>query len=69
MRAAPDGGEADTRLAPAWTGERIVRSLVRFELLPPTGVNLDSPRAVRRFMTDHIIDVLGGRPCPNPSTR
>jgi hypothetical protein len=29
--------------------------LLSFELLPTFGVNLDSPRAVRRFVADHIV--------------
>jgi hypothetical protein len=34
--------------------------LLSFELLPPIGVNLDSPRAVRRFVAEHIVDGLTG---------
>ena len=39
-----------------------MRILFSFELLPPMGVNLDSPRAVRRFVTEHIVAGLSGRP-------
>ena len=34
--------------------------LLSFELLPPIGVNLDSPRAVRRFVSEHIVAGLVG---------
>ncbi|MFN3007539.1 TetR/AcrR family transcriptional regulator [Mycolicibacterium wolinskyi] len=62
VRAAQARGEVDARLTPARAAEWIVRLLFSFELLPPMGVNLDSARAVRRFVSDHIIDGLGGRP-------
>ncbi|MHC9296314.1 TetR/AcrR family transcriptional regulator [Mycobacterium sp. LTG2003] len=62
VRAAQGRGEVHAGLAPARAGEWIVRLLFSFELLPPMGVNLDSPRAVRRFVSDHIIDGLRGWP-------
>jgi len=34
--------------------------LLSFELLPPIGVNLDSARAVRRFVAEHIVEGLTG---------
>lgn len=59
VRAAQERGEVRPGLDAARAGEWIVRMLFSFELLPPMGVNLDSPRAVRLFMSDHIIDGLG----------
>lgn len=44
---------------PQRASEWIVRVLLSFELLPPVGVNIDSPRAVRRFICDHIVAGLG----------
>lgn len=62
VRAAQRRGEVDAGVDPGRASEWIVRMLLSFELLPPMGVNLDSPRAVRRFVTDHIVDGLtGGR--------
>ncbi|HEX2212264.1 MAG TPA: TetR/AcrR family transcriptional regulator [Mycobacterium sp.] len=60
VRAAQRRGEVGTDVDPARASEWIVRMLLSFELLPPIGVNLDSPRAVRRFVTDHIVDGLSG---------
>ena len=45
---------------PGRASEWIVRMLLSFELFPPMGVNLDSPRAVRRFVSDHIVAGLTG---------
>lgn len=55
VRAAKDRGEVGAGIAPARASEWIVRLLLSFELLPPIGVNLDSPRAVKRFVSDHIV--------------
>ena len=42
--------------------------LLSFELLPPMGVNLDSPRAVRRFVAEHSSDrgLTGSVPVTQP---
>lgn len=61
VRAAQERGEVGADIAPARASEWIVRMLMSFELLPPIGVNLDSPRAVKRFVTDHIVVGLTGR--------
>ncbi|MUL84375.1 MULTISPECIES: TetR/AcrR family transcriptional regulator [unclassified Mycolicibacterium] len=61
VQAAQQRGEVGPGVAPARAGEWIVRVLLSFELLPPIGVNLDSPRAVKRFVTDHIVAGLSGR--------
>ncbi|BBX93017.1 TetR/AcrR family transcriptional regulator [Mycolicibacterium boenickei] len=61
VRAAQDRGEVGPGIAPARASEWIVRLLLSFELLPPIGVNLDSPRAVKRFVSDHIVVGLTGR--------
>ena len=60
VRAAQQRGEVDTGVDPARASEWIVRMLLSFELLPPIGVNLDSPRAVRRFVSEHIVAGLVG---------
>jgi AcrR family transcriptional regulator len=60
VRAAQRNGEVREDLDPGRASEWIVRMLLSFELLPPIGVNLDSPRAVRRFVTDHIVAGLAG---------
>ncbi|MEZ0049641.1 AcrR family transcriptional regulator [Mycobacterium sp. MAA66] len=60
VKAAQRDGEIGAGIDPARAGEWIVRLLLSFELLPPIGVNLDSPRAVRRFVTDHIVTGLTG---------
>jgi AcrR family transcriptional regulator len=60
IKAAQRDGEIGAGTDPARAGEWIVRLLLSFELLPPIGVNLDNPRAVRRFVTDHIITGLSG---------
>lgn len=55
VKAARDTGEVGVRVSPKKAAEWIVRLLFSFELLPPVGVNLDNPRAVRGFVKDHII--------------
>ena len=55
VKAAQRTGEVSAGVDPARAGEWIVRMLLSFELLPPIGVNLHSPRAVRRFVSDHIV--------------
>jgi AcrR family transcriptional regulator len=60
VRAAQQRGEVAAPLDPARASEWIVRMLLSFELLPPIGVNLNSPRAVRRFVSDHIVAGLTG---------
>jgi AcrR family transcriptional regulator len=60
VKDAQRRGEVGAAVDPARASEWIVRMLLSFELLPPIGVNLDSPRAVRRFVTDHIVDGLSG---------
>lgn len=60
VRAAQDRGEVRKDVDPAHASEWIVRLLLSFEVLPPMGVDLDDPRAVRRFVADHIVAGLGG---------
>ena len=60
VKAAQRNGEVSAGVDPARAGEWIVRMLLSFELLPPIGVNLDSPRTVRRFVSDHIVAGLSG---------
>ncbi|WP_083036864.1 TetR/AcrR family transcriptional regulator [Mycolicibacter algericus] len=60
VRAAQCSGEVSEALDASRAGEWIVRLLFSFELLPPMRVNLDSPRAVRRFVCDHIVAGLSG---------
>ncbi len=60
VRAAQKRGEVGAGVDPGRASEWIVRMLLSFELLPPIGVNLDSPRAVRRFVSDHIVTGLAG---------
>ena len=60
VRAAQRRGEVREDLDAGRASEWIVRMLLSFELLPPIGVNLESPRAVRRFVTDHIVAGLAG---------
>jgi AcrR family transcriptional regulator len=63
VKAARGTGEVGPGVDPARGSEWIVRVLFSFELLPPMGVNLDSPRAVKRFVTDHVvIGLTGGTP-------
>lgn len=60
VRAAQRRGEVVETIDAGRAGEWIVRMLFSFELLPPMRVNLDNPRAVRRFVSDHIINGLTG---------
>lgn len=60
VRAAQQRGEVDAGVDPGRASEWIVRMLLSFELLPPMGVKLDSPRAVRRFVSEHIVAGLTG---------
>lgn len=60
VRAAQKRGEVGAGVDPGRASEWIVRMLLSFELLPPIGVNLDSPRAVRRFVADHVVAGLAG---------
>lgn len=60
VQAAQATGEVGADIDPKKASEWIVRMLLSFELMPPIHVNLDSPRAVRRFVADHI--VAGLRP-------
>jgi AcrR family transcriptional regulator len=60
VRAAQKRGEVGPGVDPGRASEWIVRMLLSFELLPPIGVNLDSPPAVRRFVADHIVAGLAG---------
>ena len=56
QRTGEVGADVDAARASEW----IVRVLLSFELLPPIGVNLDSPRSVKRFVGDHIVTGLTG---------
>ncbi|MUL64513.1 transcriptional regulator [Mycobacterium sp. CBMA 234] len=60
VKAAQRDGEIGAGVDPGRAGEWIVRLLLSFELLPPIGVKLDNPRAIRRFVTDHIVNGLNG---------
>ena len=60
VRAAQHTGEVGVDLDTGRASEWIVRILLSFELLPPIGVNLDSPRSVKRFVGDHIVAGLTG---------
>lgn len=60
VRAAQRDGEVDAAVDPGRASEWIVRMLLSFELLPPIGVNLDSARAVRRFVSEHIVAGFSG---------
>lgn len=62
VRAAQQRDEVDAAVVPARGAEWIVRLLFSFELLPPMGVNLNSPRAVKRLVSDHIVSGLGRTP-------
>jgi hypothetical protein len=61
VQAAQRTGEVGADVDAARASEWIVRMLLSFELLPPIGVNLDSPRSVKRFVGDHIVAGLTGR--------
>ena len=58
VRAAQETGEVDSAIDPRRASEWIIRTLLSFELLPPIAVNLNEPRAVHRFVSDHIITGL-----------
>lgn len=60
VKAAQSSGEVSPGTDPGRAAEWIVRILFSFELLPPMGVNLDSPRAVRRFVTEFAVTGLTG---------
>jgi AcrR family transcriptional regulator len=61
-RAAQRRGEIAENVDVGRAAEWIVRMLFSFELLPPMRVNLENPRAIRRFVSDHIINgMTGGR--------
>src|SRR3954453_10241835 len=60
VRAAQQRGEVGAGVEPGRASEWIVRMLLSFELLPPIGVKLDSPRAVRRFVAEHSVNGLTG---------
>jgi len=60
VKAAQRTGEVDATIDPARASEWIIRMLFSFELIPPVAVNLDHPRAVRRFVSDHIVAGLNG---------
>ncbi len=60
VRSAQRSGEVGANVDPARASEWIVRILLSFELLPPVGVKLDSPRSVKRFVSDHIVAGLTG---------
>ncbi len=60
VEAAQRNGEVAASVDPTRASEWIVRLLFSFELMPPIEVNLDSPRAVRRFVSDHIVAGLTG---------
>ena len=60
VKDAQAAGEIRADIDAARASEWIVRVLFSFELLPPIGVNLENPRAVRRFVCDHIVTGLVG---------
>ena len=60
VKDAQAAGEIRADIDAARASEWIVRVLFSLELLPPIGVNLDNPRAVRRFVCDHIVTGLVG---------
>ncbi|MCU1641312.1 MAG: transcriptional regulator [Nocardia sp.] len=62
VRAAQQRGDVRDGVEPAGAGEWIVRMLLSFELLPPMRVNLDNPRAVRRFVSEYIVAGLADSP-------
>lgn len=60
VQAAQRSAEVDGSVDPARASEWIIRLLFSFELLPPIAIKLSNPRAVRRFVTDHIVAGLTG---------
>ena len=69
VKAAQSNGEVGSGVDPARAAEWIVRILFSFELLPPMGVDLDSPRAVKRFVADFIVSGLTGTAGRSAATR
>lgn len=55
VAAAEARGEVRAGLDHRQVGEWIVRVLVSFPLMPSVAVDLGDPRAVRRFVTDHLV--------------
>ncbi|MBV8965058.1 MAG: TetR/AcrR family transcriptional regulator [Mycobacteriaceae bacterium] len=55
ITAARRSGEVAPSIDAVRASEWIMRILFSFELLPAIAVNLDSPRAVRRFVSDHVV--------------
>ncbi|MEZ0351181.1 TetR/AcrR family transcriptional regulator [Mycobacterium sp. pR1184] len=60
VQAAQRNGEVGPTVDAARASEWIVRMLFSFELIPPIAVNLDNPRAVRRYVCEHIVAGLTG---------
>lgn len=60
VKDAQRSGEVGPAVDAARASEWIVRMLFSFELIPPIAVNLDNPRAVRRYVGDHIVSGLTG---------
>ena len=60
VTAAQRTGEVAAGIDASRASEWIIRMLFSFELLPAIAVNLDNPRAVRRFVSDHIVAGLSG---------
>ncbi|WP_036468219.1 TetR/AcrR family transcriptional regulator [Mycobacterium genavense] len=60
VKAAQRTGEVGASVDAARASEWIVRMLFSFELIPPIAVNLDNPRAVRRYVCDHVVAGLTG---------
>ncbi|OBA58400.1 transcriptional regulator [Mycobacterium sp. 1100029.7] len=60
VKTAQRNGEVGPSVDAARASEWIVRMLFSFELIPPIAVDLDNPRAVRRYVSDHIIAGLTG---------
>lgn len=68
VQAAQRTGEVGSTVDPDRASEWIIRMLLSFELLPPIGVNLNEPPAVRRFVSGHIISGLAA-PATQSSTQ
>jgi AcrR family transcriptional regulator len=69
VRAAKHRGEVAAGTDAGRASEWIMRMLFSFELLPPIHVDLDSPRAVRRFVGDHIVAGLNGASHPTQQVK
>lgn len=65
VQAAQQTGEVDSTVDPERASEWIIRLLLSFELLPPIGVDLGEPLAVRRFVSGHIINGLAAPAAPH----